>query len=217
MPPKPQSYQLLYNYISSTMTYIKTCLNAGGEFGSHRHTQMAKQATDAILQRLSQNATLQALDATQIIALFKVDLLPKESRDSLVDAITSKTSFDNHTGIEEIHVDERKQDCDAFYLYLTQGDYERILTGKNQHEILQVLVKRMLSLKMTHCHEKAYAKIASIAIWAAPIHMGNSLEVTRALKRSVECARKGKQREPGTPTNYPDTPGQFAHDHEILF
>ena len=82
MPPKPQSYQLLYNYISSTMTYIKTCVNAGSEFGSHRHTEMAKQATEAILKRLCQCATLQAGDATQIIALFKVDLLPKEERDA---------------------------------------------------------------------------------------------------------------------------------------
>ena len=86
----------------------------------------------------------------------------------------------------------------------------------SQHEVIQILVKRMLALKLTHCSEEAYANIAAVAIWACRNNLGNQLELTRALKQHVENSRQ-KQREAGPPTVYPESPDALMEQHEDLF
>ena len=74
----------------------------------------------------------------------------------------------------------------------------------------------MLALKLTHCNDETYAKIAEVAIWACKNNLGNKFELTLALERNIEISRP-KQRVAGAPTVYPESPAAVMEQNKDLF
>ena len=81
----------LREHAQTLLQYLRACVTAGCEIGSARHKELAKEAMKSILKRMLKCTTLDATAATSIIELFKTELLVKEYRDRLVDAVNSKT------------------------------------------------------------------------------------------------------------------------------
>ena len=204
----------LREHVQTLLQYLRACVTAGCEIGSTRHKELAKEAMKSILKRMLKCTTLDATAATSIIKLFKTELLVKEYRDRLVDAVNSKT-YSNFAHID-VHECDCNQTCDAFYLYLTASDIVDLAVATSQHEAIQVLVRRMLALKLTHCSDEAYAKIAEVAIWGCKANLGNKVELIRTLKKYVENSRS-KQRVAGAPTVYPESPAALMEQNKDLY
>ena len=158
------SEKYLYEYVQNTMKYLDTCMESSIEFGSPRHKQIVKTSMNAVLARLAQCTKLDPLDATMIVGLLKRDNLASEDINMLVDAINSKTNFEdfNDTPKEE----NCKQDCEDFYKYLTETEFRLLYWANCLQEAIQIVAKRMVSLGLTNGNEKTYGKIAAVTIWA---------------------------------------------------
>ena len=214
MSTKRSTTTPLYQYVLATIRYLNTCMQNSMEFGSPRHKHIAKTSTDAILVRLSQSTKLEPSDATQLIGLLKTDMLPPVEMNMLVDAINSKTNFEDFNDTPK---DENcKQDCEDPYKYLTEKEFLLLYWANSLQDATQIMARRMVSLGLINANEKTYGKIAAVTVWACKVYLGNNLEVTRALKREVLPFRQ-KQREPGIPTVYPDPPQKLLLQYEQLY
>ena len=215
MSPKSSS-QLLLMYVKSTLHYLGTCIVVSNDFGSQRQKYHASDAADAILNGIRRCTRLQPTDATSIIELLETELLTEKERDVLVNAIRSKTNVDSFVIDDTPKDEDGNQECNGIYWYLTQSGITGLASATSQHEAIQVLVGRMLALKLTHCTERTYLNIAADALWLCKTKLGNPLELTHALKQNV-TNRRPKQREAGTPTVYPESPAGLLKDHADLF
>ena len=136
---QPSPSNKLRMYVKSVLQYLRKCMNTRCEFVNKRHEDLAKKATQAILNRRRQCTTLEPTDVTSMIQMFQTDVLPEEERNKLIDAISSKTNF-YVVVIEDTPRDEDgDQECHAFHLYLTDSDIFDLAVATSQHEAIQVL------------------------------------------------------------------------------
>ena len=209
MPPRSDG-ELMLMYAESEIRRLNAFLERNNDSGSQSYQDHVQHCMMVILGRLHRCTTLPPLDACRIIGVIQTALLAKPGRDMLVDTILSKTTPDT------IIIDDGDQECDSFYSYLTDSDIMGLTVATSHHEAIQVLLKRMLNLRLTHCRLGAYEKIAEVAIGACKNNLGSKLKLILALQRNVRNTRP-RQRVAGTPIVYPDSPARLMVSHADLF